>query len=163
MHVAINAYFWNKPNSGSGQYTRQLVYHLNRLVSDLDLTLVYPQISGEPPEPEQVPPSVKVKIVPTRPGHLGKVWFEQVGFPRACKSIGATVAHVPYWGSPLSAPVPVVVTVHDLTTLLVREYRRGIQGAAVHGSGQRGRTRGQPRSHRFPGQQTGHPDSPRLA
>jgi len=127
MHIAINAYFWNKPNTGSGQYTRQLVYHLNRLVSDLDLTLVYPQISGEPLEPEQVPPSVKVKTVPTRPDHLGKVWFEQVGFPRACKTIGATVAHVPYWGSPLSAPVPVVVTVHDLTTLLVREYRRGFK------------------------------------
>ena len=40
MHVAINAAFWNQPNTGSGQYTRQLVYHLNRLVSDLAITLV---------------------------------------------------------------------------------------------------------------------------
>lgn len=127
MHVALNAYFWNRPNTGSGQYIRQLVYHLNRLVSDLDITLIYPQIPGATPELEQVPPSVKVKAVPTRPGHLGKVWFEQVGFPRSCKQIGATVAHVPYWGSPLSAPVPVVVTIHDLTTLLVREYRRGLK------------------------------------
>lgn len=127
MHVALNAYFWNKSNTGSGQYTRQLVYHLNRLVSDLDITLIYPLIPGQPAEPEHVPPSVKVKTVPTRAGHLGKVWFEQVGFPRVCQEIGATIAHVPYWGSPLSAPVPVVVTVHDLTTLLVREYRRGLK------------------------------------
>jgi glycosyltransferase involved in cell wall biosynthesis len=123
MHVAINAAFWNQPNTGSGQYTRQLVYHLNRMVSDLTITLVYPQVAGQA-EPEAVPPSVKVKLVPVRPGNLGKVWFEQRLFPRACQEVGATVAHVPYWGGPLQSPVPLVVTVHDLTTMLVPEYRR---------------------------------------
>ena len=123
MHVAINAAFWNQPNTGSGQYTRQLVYHLNRLVSDLTITLVYPQVAGQP-EPEDVPPSVNVKLVPVRAGNLGKVWFEQRLFPKACREVGATVAHVPYWGGPLQSPVPLVVTVHDLTTLLVPEYRR---------------------------------------
>lgn len=123
MHVAINAAFWNQPNTGSGQYTRQLVYHLNRLVSDLTITLVFPQVAGEP-GPEAVPPSVKVKLVPVRPGNVGKVWFEQWLFPRVCREVGATVAHVPYWGGPLQSPVPLVVTVHDLTTLLVPEYRR---------------------------------------
>ncbi|MCB8924393.1 MAG: glycosyltransferase family 4 protein [Ardenticatenaceae bacterium] len=123
MHVAINAAFWNQPNTGSGQYTRQLVYHLNRMVSDLTITLVYPQVAGQP-EPEDVPPSVNVKLVPVRAGNLGKVWFEQRLFPRACREVGATVAHVPYWGGPLQSPVPLVVTVHDLTTLLVPEYRR---------------------------------------
>lgn len=123
MHVAINAAFWNQPNTGSGQYTRQLVYYLNRLVSDLTITLVYPQVPGEP-EPEAVPPSVHVKRVPVRAGNLGKVWFEQRLFPHACREVGATVAHVPYWGGPLQSPVPLVITVHDLTTLLVPEYRR---------------------------------------
>lgn len=123
MHVAINAAFWNRPNSGSGQYTRQLVYQLNRLVSDLTITLIYPQVAGEP-EPDQVPPSVNVKLVPVRAGNVGKVWFEQHLFPKACQEVGATVAHVPYWGGPLQSPVPLVVTVHDLTTLLVPEYRR---------------------------------------
>lgn len=123
MHVAINAAFWNQPNTGSGQYTRQLVYQLNRLVSDLTITLIYPQVAGEP-EPEAVPPSVPVKLVPVRPGNLGKVWFEQWLFPRACREVGATIAHVPYWGGPLQSPVPLVITVHDLTTLLVPEYRR---------------------------------------
>ena len=123
MHVAINAYFWNRPNTGSGQYTRQLVYHLNRLVSDLDITLIYPQRPGEP-APEQVPPSVRVQTVSARPGNLGKVLFEQRQFPRACREAGATVAHVPYWGAPLQSPVPLAVTVHDLITLLVPEYRR---------------------------------------
>ncbi|MGD8585358.1 MAG: glycosyltransferase, partial [Chloroflexota bacterium] len=126
MHVAINAYFWNRPNTGSGQYTRQLVYHFNRLVSDLKISLIYPQPPGDP-GPEAVPPSVDVKLVPVRPGHLGKVYFEQLLFPRACRQVGADIAHVPYWGSPLQSPVPLVVTIHDLTTLLVREYRRGLR------------------------------------
>jgi glycosyltransferase involved in cell wall biosynthesis len=125
MHLAINAYFWNWPHTGSGRYTRQLVYHLNRLVSDMEITLIAPLAPGTP-GPQDVPPSVNVKAINVRPGHLGKIHFEQMAFPRACRAVGATVAHVPYWGPPLQSPVPVVVTVHDLTTLLVREYRRGI-------------------------------------
>ena len=126
MHVAINAYFWNQPYTGSGQYTRQLVFHLNRFVSDLEITLVFPQLDGIS-EPEQVPLSVKVQIVPSRTGHAGKVQFEQVHFPRVCRNVGASLAHVPYWGGPLRSPVPLLITVHDLTTLLVPEYRRSIQ------------------------------------
>ena len=123
MHVAINGYFWNKANVGSGQYTRQLIYHFNRLVSDLDVTLIYPAVDDDD-EPEDVPPSVTVKKVAMRPGNLGKVLFEQFGFPRACKEAGADLAHVPYWGSPLRSPIPVVVTVHDLITLIMPEYHR---------------------------------------
>lgn len=142
MHVALNAFFWNQPHTGSGQYTRQLVYHLNRLVSDLQITLVFPQPAGAGP-PEKVPPSVKVHSVPLRPGHLGKVQFEQLTFPRACREIGATLAHVPYWGPPLRSSMPLVVTVHDLTTLLMREYRRslgrrlynGLVAAGARGAG----------------------------
>ncbi len=130
MHVALNGYFWNRPFTGSGQYTRQLIYHLNRLITDLDLTLIYPQLPGEP-EPEAVPPSVKVKTIPLRSGHVGKVLFEQRDFPRACAAVGADLAHVPYWGSPLRSPVPLVVTVHDITTLHVPEYRRSL-GARLY-------------------------------
>lgn len=132
MHLAMNGFFWNQPHTGSGQYTRQLVYTLNRLVSDLSITLVYPHVDGDS-APADVPPSVRVEAVPTRPGHLGKVIFEQLGFPRACARIGATMAHVPYWGSPLRSPVPLVVTVHDVITRLTPEYRRGA-GARLYQS-----------------------------
>ena len=130
MHVALNAYFWDRPNTGSGQYTRQLVSHLRRLAPDVALTLVYPQLPGEPP-PEGVPDGVGVHVAPLRPGHLGKVLFEQRSFPDACRRLGATLAHVPYFGPPLRSPAPLVVTVHDLTTLLVPEYRRGL-GARLY-------------------------------
>lgn len=121
MHVALNGYFWNKPDTGSGQYTRQLVYHLNRLVSDLELTLVFPTTAADP-TPLDVPPSVRVHLVPLRAGHVGKVWFEQWQFPRACGQISADIAHVPYWGAPLRSSVPLVVTIHDLITMIVPAY-----------------------------------------
>lgn len=124
MHLALNATFWNQPNTGSGQYTRQLVRQLNRLVSDLEITLVYPQAPGGAAAAD-VPDGVRIVNVPVRPGHAGKVLFEQRAFPRAVTEVGATIAHVPYWGGPLRSPVPTVVTVHDLTTMLVPEYRRG--------------------------------------
>ncbi len=124
MHVAFNAYFWNHAHTGSGQYLRQLVYHLNRLVSDLEITLVYPRSPGSRPA-ENVPPSVRVLETPIRAGHVGKVLFEQRGFPRACRQAGATIAHVPYWGPALRSPLPQVTTIHDLTPIIVREYRRG--------------------------------------
>lgn len=127
MHVALNAYFWNRPDTGSGQYTRQLVYHLNRYVADLDVTLIYPHKG----KPQEVPPSVRVERVPAPASHAGKLLFEQFGFPRACRNVGAEVAHVPYWGPPLRSPIPLVVTVHDLITLTVREYRRRL-GARVY-------------------------------
>jgi len=57
--------------------------------------------------------------------NLGKVWFEQVAFPRACAHLGADVAHVPYWAPPLRPSIPTVVTIHDLIPLLLREYRGG--------------------------------------
>ena len=126
MHLAINGYFWNQPNTGSGQYTRQLVTHLSKLVSDLRITLVYPQSSGRR-GPENPPENVKIKLVKVRPGDLGKVHFEQILFPRVCKAVAADIVHIPYWGGPLQSPAPMVVTIHDLTTILYREYRRGVK------------------------------------
>ncbi len=126
MRLAINAYFWDQPHTGSGQYTRQLVYHLRRLVSDLEIVLVWPQLSGAP-APADVPPGVQVAAVAARPGPWGKLWFEQRTFPRLVGVSAADVAHVPYWGAPLTCPAPLVTTIHDLTTRLVREYRRGLK------------------------------------
>ncbi|MDA0242529.1 MAG: glycosyltransferase family 1 protein [Chloroflexi bacterium] len=122
MHLALNAYFWNQPHTGSGQYLRQLVYHFNRYVSDLEITLVWPHTATTPPLAD-VPPSVKIHPVAVRAGHVGKVFFEQVQFPRACRAIAADVAHVPYWGAPLRSPIPLVVTIHDVIPLLVPAYQ----------------------------------------
>jgi len=129
MRVAINAWFWDSPNTGSGQYTRRLVEHLAAVAPSLEIVLVAPkgywfQVSrftlhvsrGTQPETWNRKPEI---------GSLRKVWFEQVAFPRACARLGADVAHVPYWAPPLCPSIPTVVTIHDLIPLLLREYRRG--------------------------------------
>ncbi|MFN2162870.1 MAG: glycosyltransferase family 4 protein [Candidatus Promineifilaceae bacterium] len=131
MHIALNAYFWNQPYTGSGQYLRQLVTHLDRYISDLEMTLVFPQIAGSD-QPDDVPPGVAVQTIPISGGHIGKTLFEQVHFPRACGELGVDLAHIPYWGGPLRSPVPQVVTIHDLTTILVPEYRRTLQARAYN-------------------------------
>lgn len=123
MHLAINAYFWDRPDTGSGQYVRHLTDSLSELLDDVRITLIAPRPAG--PDDNPLPTSCSWHHTPGRPGNVGKVLFEQVGFPRACHEVRADVALVPYWGSPLRSLVPVVLTIHDLIPLLLREYRGG--------------------------------------
>jgi len=129
MRIAINAWFWDSPTTGSGQYTRRLVEHLVALEPDLEVTLVTPKGWGF--HVSRFTPHVSHGTQPEtwnpkpQTGSLRKVWFEQVAFPRACRSLGAGVAHVPYWAPPLASSIPTIVTIHDLIPLLLREYRGG--------------------------------------
>ena len=47
-----------------------------------------------------------------RPARLA---WEQTGLPLVAQQVGADLIHSPYYTMPLHAPVPVVVTVHDVT------------------------------------------------
>lgn len=127
-HVALNAWFWDRPDTGSGQYVRQLVSAfvgtggLPPAAPDLRVTLVAPP--GWEVEP---PPGADLVRVPLKGrGDWAKLRFEQSGFPEAARRAGASLAHVPYWGSSLASPIPVVVTIHDLIPLLLPEYRGGV-------------------------------------
>lgn len=116
MHVALNAWFWNRPDTGSGQYTRRLVGAL--LPMGARVTLIAPE--GFIPNP---PEGADVLTTPSRRGNLGKVRFEQVDFPHAAQESGADLAHAPYWGGPLRCSLPIVTTIHDLIPLLLPAYR----------------------------------------
>jgi glycosyltransferase involved in cell wall biosynthesis len=119
MHVALNAWFWNRPDTGSGQYIRRLVEGIIAVAPQVQLTLIAPQGWAI-----DAPPAVSVCSVPLHGrGQWAKLNFEQQGFPRAAGQAGADVAHVPYWAAPLTSPVPVVVTIHDLIPLLLSAYR----------------------------------------
>ncbi len=124
MHIALNGWFWDQPHVGSGQYLRHLVSNLRKIDPDLGLTLVMPPHN---PQPDDVPEGVEV--LPTgnaqHTGKLGKIFFEQRGFPQAVKRSGADLAHVPYWGPPLSSPVPLIVSVLDVIPLLYPAYSQG--------------------------------------
>ena len=126
MRVAINAWFWNSPTTGSGQYTRLLVEHLAAVAPELEIVLVTPE--GQISNLQSPISNLQFQLTANRyrlTAALGKVWFEQVAFPRACRRLEADVAHVPYWAPPLRPSIPTVVTIHDLIPLLLREYRGG--------------------------------------
>jgi glycosyltransferase involved in cell wall biosynthesis len=129
MRVAVNAWFWDSPTTGSGQYTRRLVEHLVALDPGLEIVSVAPwgwgfQVSRFTPHVSRGIQSDTRSLQPET-GRLRKVYFEQLAFPRACRRLGADVAHVPYWAPPLAPSVPTVVTIHDLIPLVLREYRGG--------------------------------------
>lgn len=122
MHVALNAWFWDRPDTGSGQYLRQLVKALAKIKPELQLTLIAPHVLEM-----GLPPGVELKqVVLHGRGHLAKVHFEQITFPRMAQQIDADLAHVPYWGAPLCSPVPIILTIHDLIPLQLPEYRGGV-------------------------------------
>ena len=124
MRVAISAWFWDSPTTGSGQYTRRLVEHLAVIAPDLEIVLVAPE--GRISDLHSRTPKLHFNLTASRhrlPSNLHKVWFEQVSFPRACRHLRVDVAHVPYWAPPVKPSVPTVVTIHDLIPLLLHEYR----------------------------------------
>ena len=122
LHIALNAWFWDRPDTGSGQYLRLLVAGLRAVAPDLGLTLIAPDTV-----PINAPEGVGVKTVALKgKGHLAKLRFEQQDFPQMAAGVGAHIAHVPYWGSPLQSPIPVVVTIHDLIPLILPAYRGGV-------------------------------------
>jgi glycosyltransferase involved in cell wall biosynthesis len=122
VHVAINGWFWGRPDTGSGQYLRRLLAALAALDDPPQLMLIVPQ--GEPVE---APAGVAVRTVPLPGrGHWAKLRFEQRAFPAAAAAAGADLAHVPYWSGPLRSPLPIVVTVHDLIPLILPAYRGGV-------------------------------------
>lgn len=124
MHIAINGWFWDIPNSGSGQYLRRLMQYIPTINPELEISLVMPPHN---PEPDDIPHDIEV--IPTgksgKNSKFGKVWFEQRTFPEMAKRLNADIAHVPYWGSPLACSVPIVVSVLDVIPLIYPIYARG--------------------------------------
>jgi glycosyltransferase involved in cell wall biosynthesis len=123
MHIAFNGWFWDQPNVGSGQYVRHLLHYLRRVAPDLQMTLVLPPHLTAP---DAIPQNVS--IVPTSGpgGKLGKIWFEQRIFPQMVARVNADIAHVPYWGPPLTSPARLVTSILDVIPLLIPDYARGI-------------------------------------
>ncbi len=127
MHLAINGWFWGRPTTGSGQYVRHLAEGLESLASDLRISVVLPRdcLEGEDGSGPGPPSSCTLVRTSCPRTNFGKVFFEQVAFPRACAHLGADLAHVPYWAPPLRSPVPLVVTIHDVIPLVLPQYRGG--------------------------------------
>ncbi|MBI5668788.1 MAG: glycosyltransferase family 4 protein [Chloroflexi bacterium] len=130
MHIAFNGWFWDQPNTGSGQYIRHLLPALRRVAPDLQMTLVLPPHNTSP---DDLPENVSIVTTRGAGGQPGKVWFEQRTFPQMAGRVGADIAHVPYWGPPLSSPVQLVTSVLDVIPLALPEYSQGL-GARLYTS-----------------------------
>lgn len=98
MRVSLNGYFLANPHTGSGQYTIHLLAHLNGFNLDV----------AQPSGPL---------------GNLGKLVWEQRGWPAIAAEANADLLHSPYFALPLRRDRPAVVTVHDLIPLLLPAYR----------------------------------------
>jgi glycosyltransferase involved in cell wall biosynthesis len=124
VRIAVNAWFLDQPGTGSGQYLRGLLQAISGLAPDHEFLLVLP---ARPAGLHLAGLKVETAVHRSRvwQSNLGKVLFEQIAFPHACRRWGADVSHVPYWGSALWPAVPAVVTVHDLIPLLLPAYRGG--------------------------------------
>jgi glycosyltransferase involved in cell wall biosynthesis len=123
MHVALSGWFWDRPDTGSGQYVRQLLTRMIALSPDIKFSLLAP---FDPVQGQAAPSDVDWVSLPAPSGAWGKVWWEQVALPRAVRQLEADLLHVPYWAPPLFPTVPVVATVHDLIPLLLPAYRGGV-------------------------------------
>ena len=131
MHIAINGWFYDQESTGSGQYLRHLLTNLRRAAPDIKLSLVLPPHIQSPtniPEAVNVARATHLPLPPNAlggPRGVGKVHFEQRAFPRIARQLGADIAHVPYWGTPLQCPVKLITTVLDVIPLLYPIYSRG--------------------------------------
>ena len=125
MRFGFNAFFLGQSSTGSGQYSQ----HLLRALAGIDRYNEYIAYAPEKPG-SSTPAGFTVHAVEMpwggRSTNLAKPWFEQISFPRACRSDEVNLAHVPYFGSPLCPSVPTVVTVHDLIPLLLPSYRGSV-------------------------------------
>jgi glycosyltransferase involved in cell wall biosynthesis len=125
MHIAFNGWFWDQPNTGSGQYLRRLLHALRRVAPDLQMTLVLPPGMTSA---DDLPADVSLITTTGSRGNLGKVRFEQQTFPQMAGRCGADIAHVPYWGTPLSSPIPLITSILDVIPLVMPEYSPGWRG-----------------------------------
>jgi glycosyltransferase involved in cell wall biosynthesis len=122
MHIALNGWFWDRPNTGSGQYLRRLLHAMQRVAPDTQFTLILPPHNTTP---DNLPENTSILITRGPRGKLGKVWFEQRIFPKMVGQCQADIAHVPYWAPPLSCPAKLVTSILDVIPLVIPDYSRG--------------------------------------
>ena len=125
MRIVLNGWFIDQPHTGSGQYTLQLLKHLPQVAPQHEYALVVPKRNSfeiiDLTSNFQFPTSTFQR--PT--SNFRKVLFEQSIVPRAARAYEADLIHVPYWAPPLQSSVPIVVTIHDIIPLILKEYRGG--------------------------------------
>ncbi len=127
MKILINGWFIDQPHTGSGQYTLQILKQLPRIAPQHQYAVAVPKNSSfEIIDIDSTTNFQNLTSNIQRPNsNLRKMQFEQSIAPRAAAAYQVDLLHVPYWAPPLRSRVPIVVTIHDIIPLLLKEYRGG--------------------------------------
>ncbi len=123
LRVAISGWFWDRPETGSGQYVRRIVDALAQVDPDLDLMILLPFEAHRAAASASSPPNVRFTNHPIRHTNLGKLRWEQMVAPSVARALNCTLLHVPYWAPPACSALPTIVTVHDIIPRILPAYR----------------------------------------
>jgi glycosyltransferase involved in cell wall biosynthesis len=115
VRVSLDASAIPDPAGGAGRYVLALAEALSRR-DDVELTVV-----GRAGDERRWPPPVEAGAPRQRPLRLA---WEQAGLPLLLRRLDVDVHHGPHYTMPLAAPVPTVVTVHDLSFFTHPEWHQ---------------------------------------
>lgn len=147
LHVSLDATAVPEQPVGAGRYVIELTRALARR-GDVGLTIWCRRSDAPRWErlfEETTPPGALWRAVcPSAPDNrLARLAWEQIALPRLLEGSGAAVHHGPHYTMPRYSPIPVVVTIHDLTffdhpewhvRVKVPIFRRAIRRAARRAS-----------------------------
>jgi glycosyltransferase involved in cell wall biosynthesis len=115
VRISLDASAIPDPAGGAGRYVLALAEALSRR-GDVELTVV-----GRTGDERRWPPPVEACAPRQRPLRLA---WEQAGLPRLLRRLDVDVHHGPHYTMPAAAPVPTVVTVHDLSFFTHPEWHQ---------------------------------------
>jgi glycosyltransferase involved in cell wall biosynthesis len=116
MRIAFDGTTLRPARTGVGYYTEHLLHHLAQESTDDEIIVV----SNRPLDTTSpLPPRVRVVTSTSRVPRL--VWMQMVA-PRLLRRLRVDVAHFTNGMVPLAAPVPTVVTIHDMSLTMFPKY-----------------------------------------
>jgi glycosyltransferase involved in cell wall biosynthesis len=125
MKIGINTYFFKFPASGSGQY----LLHLLQALAEVDQENKYILLG---PHPISQKAGILIKfphVVTPVPGlarrnaSIENLIWEQFTAPSAARKASVDLFHIPYFAPPFFPRIPGVITIHDVISLRLPQYR----------------------------------------
>lgn len=123
IRVGFDAYYFEQPMTGSGQYAGNIWRELQQAVGPENAYLLAPANIAAKLDAEGAGQVVAANV-PGLPSRLAKVWWEQVGLPQAAAGADIDLVHIPYFTAPVRKTHPVIVTIHDVIPLVLPGYAR---------------------------------------
>lgn len=126
MRIAYNALFLTRPFSGTGQYTAQFLRAIVKALPDAEHIAYVPR-----PVDLELPEVLKVEVVPQSRSMLspfiGYDYWERCDIGQAAQKRDVDVFHALYPTPPVKTNAPVVMTVHDMITWKLPQYRKKLR------------------------------------